>query len=288
MLPTTIATWLARTQALYRQANRADEATAECRLMLAKHLNLPYATVLLNTEHVIKDSATLDNWVQQRLGPPLMPLAYVLGEAWFMGHPFYLTPDVLIPRPETEVLADWAVTWIHTLNPLASVCDIGTGSGILACTIARHCPQATVNATDICPRALAVAQNNAQGLAIRFYQGEGLHALPMNVSDRPDHFDLILSNPPYIPDADWSTLSQEVQQEPRLALTSGPDGLGVLRHLLTHGQSRLKPGALMALEIEYRQWSELARHAQVLNWQVLPPLHDLEGQQRFLLLQKPF
>ena len=257
---------------------------AECRVMLARFLNVPFSRVLLHPDQTLPDPQTLNGWVSQRLGPPITPLAYVLGEAWFIGQTFRVSPEVLIPRPETEVLADWAVTWVQTMNPQARVVDVGTGSGILACTLARHCPQASVVATDICPQALAVARHNAHGLPITFYQGDGLAALPSAEGSKP--FDLIISNPPYIPDVDWEMLSDEVRQEPRLALTSGPDGLDVIGPLLFQGQTHLKPGGMMALEIEYRQWPRLAERAASLSWQVYPPLLDLEGQQRFLLVKK--
>jgi release factor glutamine methyltransferase len=295
----TIADWLATTQQQYVQAGyTVEDAVAECRVMLAKHLNLPFSQVLTlvtaNPDTPLPDPALLARWVTRRLPDhckPPEPLAYVLEEAWFYGQPFRVTPDVLIPRPETEVLVDWAIQWLkatQTLNQLTppkavlSVLDIGTGSGCMACILAHQVPGIHVDATDVSKHALAIAKANASArLAasnMGFYQGDGFAPV------YGKQYDLIVSNPPYIPDAEWPLLSADVQQEPRLALTSGAEGLRLIQQLLAEGRDYLKPGGWMGLELEHRQWSTAAELAQHAGWVVHPPLLDLEGQQRFLLV----
>ncbi len=174
------------------------------------------------------------------------PLAYLIGEREFYGLLFSVTPDVLIPRPETEALVDVALAWAHTRGlPAPRIVDVGTGSGAIAVTLALKLPQARIVAVDIAWEALLIAQVNAlrHGVAERlgFVLGDLLAALI-------GPFDAIIANLPYVSEAELEAL-EVGRWEPRIALDGGSDGLDLIRRLLGQAPRRLAPGGLLALEI---------------------------------------
>jgi release factor glutamine methyltransferase len=171
-------------------------------------------------------------------------LPHILGEWAFYGRNFKVTPDVLIPRPETELLVERALV-IRARHDHPLVADVGTGSGILAVTLSAECPEATFVATDRSRAALAIARQNAarHGVSqIHFVQTDLLQALT-------GPFDLICANLPYIPTGTLNELPV-ARWEPRQALDGGPDGLMLIRKLLSQAQRRLAPGGVILLEIE--------------------------------------
>jgi release factor glutamine methyltransferase len=181
------------------------------------------------------------------------PIQYIAGETEFYGLPFRVTPDVLIPRPETEHLIE-KVLELATSFQQPRIVDIGTGSGAIAVALAHHLPQAQITATDISEPALAVARENAErnGVAgrLRFLQGD----LLVPVADR--QFDIVVSNPPYVSSADRESLSLEVRgHEPAQALFAGDEGLTIYRRLIPAAFAALAPGGFIALEIGYGQAS---------------------------------
>jgi release factor glutamine methyltransferase len=287
--PQTALLWVQATRLRYQQANLpAEEVTAECRTMLAQCLGVPYAQTQPLPHGVLTPAqrAQLDAWVTQRL-TQRMPLAYVLGQAWFLGKPFAVNPAVLIPRPETEVLVDWAINWLKQQSPCVGgtaphILDVGTGSGCIAVTLASITPKAPiVSALDCCPNALAVAQHNAQthGVNITWFLQDGLEAHPSNA-----RYALIISNPPYIPEG--TVLQPEVQKhEPAKALFSGPEGLDLVARLLCTAPQHLVPGGWLALELAQGQWPRVQQLAVDFGWHVHPPLHDLENNPRFFIAQ---
>lgn len=182
------------------------------------------------------------------------PLQYILGKAEFMGLEFRLTPDVLIPRPETEILVEAALELIRGLksvNRQINILDMGTGSGCIAISLAKAIAGGHIYAADISSRALAVAEKNARlhGVDIGFLK-----------SDLFDFFkslavscDLIVSNPPYIPSAEILKLALEIQAEPRLSLDGGSDGLDFYRKIIAGSPEYLKDGGFLALEMGFNQ-----------------------------------
>ncbi|MCG5051635.1 MAG: peptide chain release factor N(5)-glutamine methyltransferase [Myxococcales bacterium] len=172
-------------------------------------------------------------------------VAYITGEKEFWGLPYKVTPDVLVPRPDTETLVEALLERLPKDRP-ATVVDIGTGSGAIAVAVAKARPQAKVWATDQSAAALDVARGNAarNGVEISFHQG---HLLAPVASHRP--FDFVVANLPYIPTADIATLSLEVNREPRAALDGGPDGLDLIRELVAAAPAHLQPGGLLLLEL---------------------------------------
>lgn len=171
------------------------------------------------------------------------PLQYILGETEFWSLPFSVSPAVLIPRPDTEVLVEEALR----LAPGPRILDVGTGSGVLAVVLAREWPDAEVVALDICPQVLAMAVANARRNGVegrvRFIEGD-LVRLPAGA------FDLIVSNPPYIPAADLDGLMPEVRDfEPRRALDGGSDGLDPYRALAAQAETSLTPNGWLLVEV---------------------------------------
>ncbi len=187
------------------------------------------------------------------------PLAYLTGEREFAGLAFYVEPGVLVPRPETEEVVNIVVRWAanRPMGPLR-VIDVGTGSGIIAVTLALRLPQAQITASDISADALRVARHNAQrhgaGSRITFVQGDLL--APFR-----GPFEVIAANLPYIA-SDELALLDVGRWEPEVALDGGADGLEIVRRLLQQASSRLAPGGLLVLEIGYNQGARAAAICQ--------------------------
>ncbi|MDP3420126.1 MAG: peptide chain release factor N(5)-glutamine methyltransferase [Thiobacillus sp.] len=171
------------------------------------------------------------------------PIAYLVGTREFYGRPFQVSPDVLIPRPDTELLVDLALARIPA-NQALNVLDLGTGSGCIAITLALERPHARVTAVDRSAAALTIARHNAGILDARvaFLASDWFDALAGR------HFDLIVSNPPYVPAADPHLTRGDVRFEPIGALAAGNDGLDDLRHLITAARTHLEPGGTLLLE----------------------------------------
>lgn len=211
------------------------------------------------------------------------PLQYLTGAAAFCGLDLKVTPAVLIPRPETEVLAERAWAFLDGLSAeKPQVLDYGTGSGCLAISLATHCPRAQITAVDASAAALAVARENATRCIvadrIRFILGDRL----ASVSGLA--FDLLVSNPPYIPSGDWAGLEAEVQvHEPRLALDGGPDGLEVIRHLAEHAADVLQPNGRIMLEFGDGQAPAVQALFEANGWRVEHVVADLAGKPRHLV-----
>jgi len=182
------------------------------------------------------------------------PVAYLVGKTEFYSLEFDVTPDCLIPRPETELLAQRAIEFLRQRSGPQSVCDLGTGCGILAVTIARNVPDAKVVATDLSEPALAVAARNIEKHQlqdrIELRHGDLFEPLVAKL----DQFDLLVSNPPYVSAAEYAALDKNVKDyEPRLALYAGADGLDVYRRISEKAEQFLKPDGLLLLEIGYTQ-----------------------------------
>lgn len=214
-----------------------------------------------------------------------MPVAYIIGSREFMGLPFRVTPAVLIPRPDTEILVQAALDRLKGQEqPLLA--DIGTGSGAVCLSLLHYLPELRAMTVDISPEAVAVAQENADALGvadrIAFFTGDLLAPLQGEV------FDAIVSNPPYIPDGDIAGLEPEVRTyEPMNALAGGADGLDFYRRLIKEGTPFLRAGGFMAFEAgihEAAAIAELASAEPVLGKTEI--LKDYAGIDRVVVLWK--
>lgn len=224
------------------------EARLEARVLAAHAWHVAAAWLIAHdTDPVSADhAAEFETLLSRRLQG--VPIAYLVGLREFYGRPFEVSPDVLIPRPDTELLVERALAALPPDQPV-DILDLGTGSGCIAITLALECPNAHVTAVDRSPAALAVARRNAECLSARvtFMESSWFAALG------DQRFDLIVSNPPYIPSQDPHLARGDVRFEPLAALASGPDGLDDLRHLIQAARDYLKPGASLLLEHGYDQ-----------------------------------
>lgn len=211
------------------------------------------------------------------------PVAQIIGSKEFFSLDFLVTRDVLTPRPETELLVEVGLRFLQERAAAGApqrILDVGTGSGVLAVTLAKHLPAAQVWATDVSSAALEVAAANARrhGVAerIRFAQGEW--TAPAAVAAP---FDLIVSNPPYIPGRDIEGLAPEVREyEPRLALDGGADGLDAYRALLPEALQVAAPGGLVAVEVGDGQADAVERIGVAAGLRAAKRWTDLAGRER--------
>jgi release factor glutamine methyltransferase len=181
------------------------------------------------------------------------PIQYVTGDGWFYGRPFRVDPSTLIPRPSTETLVERAVRDLRAAGVSApTILDVGTGTGCIGITLALECPGSRIVATDIAPDAVALARVNAarHGVSDRFDAREGSLFEPLAPGDGP--FDVVVSNPPYVPDHEWPAIAANVRDfEPPGALRGGADGLEVILLLLAGAPAWLKPGGRLYVEIAH-------------------------------------
>lgn len=224
------------------------------------------------------------------------PLQHILGTAAFCGLEFGVGPDALVPRPETELLAERAWTWLGARissrgeggsTALVSALDWGTGTGCLAICLAVKAPGAEVVAIDRSPAALVLARRNGErhglGERIRWIESDGCAALPEGQS-----FDLIVSNPPYIPTREIAGLAPEVRDhDPRAALDGGEDGLLLQRRLAAELPARLRSGGIVMVEFGDDQGPGVAGVFSDAGWIVEGIQCDYSGRQRFLLARRP-
>jgi release factor glutamine methyltransferase len=212
------------------------------------------------------------------------PIAYLLGQREFHGHAFVVTPQVLIPRPETELLVDWALELIAP-GAAAAVLDLGTGSGCIAVALALQRPDLRVTATDRSEAAIEVARGNAQRLGaktIAFAVGDWFDALPGQ-----RRFDLIVSNPPYIAQADPHLRSGDLRHEPRAALAAGTDGLHALRPIIAASPRRLRSGGWLLLEHGWDQAESVQALMLAAGLRAVATRRDLAGIERATAARAP-
>jgi release factor glutamine methyltransferase len=203
------------------------------------------------------------------------PVAYLTGTREFYGRPFCVSPDVLIPRPDTELLVEQALARIP-FGQAVDVLDLGTGSGCIAITLALESPLARVTAVDRCTAALAIARRNADILNARveFLASDWFTALAGR------RFDLIVSNPPYVAAADPHLARGDVRFEPLTALAAGHDGLDDLRRLIRSACDHLKPGGALLLEHGYDQADAVIELLRQDGFEEISTLRDLAGLDR--------
>jgi release factor glutamine methyltransferase len=205
------------------------------------------------------------------------PIAHITGIREFWSLALKVTPATLIPRPDTELLVERGLLHLQGTNS-AEVADLGTGSGAIALAIASERPDCRIVATDQSAAALAIARENAQRLGIgnlRFYPGDWFAALPEG-----SRFDLILSNPPYIPEQDAHLRQGDLPKEPRSALASGPDGLNDIRRLIAQAGKHLKPGAWLVLEHAFDQARQVRELLLQQGFLQVASHRDLAGRER--------
>jgi release factor glutamine methyltransferase len=212
------------------------------------------------------------------------PLQYITRHQEFFKLDFEVTPDVLIPRPETELIVE-AVLGVFPGTSEFTFADVGTGSGCIAISILHERLSASATALDKSAKALAVAQRNASrhqvNARLRLIESDLFRAVPENES-----FDLIVSNPPYVPDGELSMLQREVQREPQSALAGGAAGLDVIRRLLGEAPRHLHAHGYLIFEFGINQDEAIAELVAGNIWELIEVRRDLQQIPRTIILRK--
>ncbi len=285
----TIAETLRQASQQLRAASVLNDVL-DAQTLLAEALGKDRTYLIVNFNQQLSDDLLADDllaqyqaMIERRASGE--PLQYITGHQEFFGLEFEVTPDVLIPRPETEILVEETIRLVHQTNiPELVIVDVGTGSGCIAVTLARELNTASVIACDISPAALMVARRNAarHGLEDRmqFIESDLLAAFPQT-----GFADFILSNPPYVAATELPTLQREVRDwEPHIALSDFADGLSFYRRLLVEAPARLKPGGYLICELGYTQSEVISAMVDRQIWQEPRLLEDLQGIPRTLVL----
>jgi len=255
----------------------------DARMLVLGALEISAADLLARPDHriTLQQAEVLTAYKRRRLGRE--PVARILGEWEFWGLPFSLSPDTLVPRPETETVVETALKHLRDPADPERILDLGTGTGCLLVALLHERPRAAGLGIDRSPGALLTARANAlrNGVGTRalFAASDWAHAVR-------GPFDLIVSNPPYIASSLIATLDSEVQEhDPLLALQGGPDGLEAYRVILSESPRLLAPGGLLVIEIGYDQAGALRELADAGPLEIVDLIHDLSGNARCLALK---
>lgn len=263
-----------------RFAAVSSTPSLDAQLLMAHVLNADRAHVIAHPERILNDNEAAQFAALADRRATGEPMAYLFGRRAFYDREMRVTPAVLIPRPETEMLVELAIESAQARRANCSAADIGTGSGAIAVTFAANTPHAKVYAVDISDEALAVAQHNASlnGAAVEFIRGDLLAPL----LDRGITLDLLLANLPYIATGELAGLDVS-RHEPALALDGGADGLDLIRRLMADAPGMLRPGALVLLEIGADQGNAVAAIVrEALPGAAVDVLPDLAGLDRIV------
>jgi release factor glutamine methyltransferase len=263
-----------------------DAPRREAGFLLASVLVCDSAFLITHGEDHLSDENVVrfNDFLRRRAGGE--PLQYITGKQAFYELEFEVNKDVLIPRPETELLVETALGLLSGMEGSPFVCDVGTGSGCIAISVLHEIRGARALGIDISPAALRVASRNAArhgiGDRIHFVTADAFEALRPTTS-----FSMIVSNPPYIVEADLHHLQREVRDhEPQRALDGGSDGLQIIRRLLEQAQYFLVAGGYLLIEIGYDQSETVKQLIDNRVWQVLDIHKDLQGIPRTVALRK--
>lgn len=267
----------------YFQKKGITSSRLDAELLLAHVLKIDRVKLYCSLEQPVDGNETSEYRELVRRRKAFEPIAYITGQKEFYGLKFAVSPDVLIPRPDTETLIE-AVRDLVSDTKALRICDVGTGSGAIAVTLASLFPKCDVTATDLSKEAIELATKNAETHCVK----DRIHFIQCDlISESSGRFDLIVSNPPYIPDKDREDLQPEIRLfEPEGALFGGEDGLDVIRRLISTSVDLLVTGGSLLVEIDGRQSKKVAnliRNAGVFD--TIGTLNDLTGKERVVLAQ---
>lgn len=283
----TIKRLLEWTTDFFKKAN-ADSPRLEAEVLLAEALQCQRIELYTRFDQVPPDEpmAKFRGWVKQRIAGE--PVAYIVGHREFYSLKFAVDSNVLIPRPETEHVVVAALEAAKRIEdrPLR-VLDVGTGSGCIAITLAKHLPDCKIAATDISPAAISVAKQNAEAHGvfekIRFFSGDLFAALP--AGSNPVH--LIVSNPPYIGTREMETVDQQVREfEPQIALFAGEAGTDVIARLVAEAPERLLPNGFLIFETSPVIMNDCLKLVEQSGLQLVEVVKDLAGLKRVVVCQR--
>ena len=273
----TVKDIIIKTTAVLKDAG-IESASLDCRLLLCKFLGVDKVYLITNSDREIDDLSEFDALVKRRLNHE--PMQYILNHAEFMGLDFYVDENVLIPRPDTEILVEKVIS--HFGETSFEFLDIGTGSGCIPISILANCKNACGISADISEKAIDVAKKNAESNKVT----ERLDFINIDIlNDFPEgKFDCIVSNPPYIESEVVETLMPDVREfEPHLALDGGADGLTFYRRIADKGYDSLKDGGLLAFEIGYNQGESVSRIMNEKGYRNTEVIKDIAGNDRVVV-----
>ena len=261
-----------------------ETAALDARLLLLEALGISATELITGPEVLLTpdQAETLAAFTERRLNHE--PVARIIGEREFWGLPFRLSPETLVPRPDTETLVETALDLLPDRQAPLRIVDFGTGSGCILVALLHELPQATGLGIDLSFGALVTARANAAGNQV----GNRCHFTLSRWADAiSGRFDLIVSNPPYIASGVIPGLDQEVREhDPRLALDGGPDGLEPYRILLAEAERLLAPKGLLVVEIGYDQAEALSHMAKLHGLEILRIAHDLSNNPRCVAMKR--
>lgn len=265
----------------YLEKRGIEDARRNMQMLVAGQLGCTRMDLYLQFDRPLeeKDLAPLREVLKKR-GEGI-PLQHLLGKVWFHKHEFKTDSRALIPRPETEELAEWILSW--DLPQHQRVLDMGCGSGVLGLSLAAARPDWDLILADVSPDALALTRENRDLLEVR-------NATPVEsdlFSAIDGTFDGIAANLPYVPESERATMAREVLHDPALALFSGADGLDLIRSFIPAAFSRLNPGGWLAMEIGHDQASQVTGILQSSGFTAIEVKTDLSGVARFPFAKRP-
>jgi release factor glutamine methyltransferase len=277
----TASEWLAKGEKFLAERG-VPEPRPSAEFLLAETLGVGRGAAVAGAGRLLTEKQSFHFWEMIKARGKRRPLAHILGTQPFLGLDIAVTPDVLIPRPETEELVLECERLVKGLGlPSPKIVDLGTGSGCIAIALAQLLPNAVVFATDISDKALRLAEKNAiahhVGRRVRFVR-EDLFSEKQNLRGWAD---LVVSNPPYIPSKEVDALEPEVLMEPRLALDGGKDGLDAIRAVALASTKLLKSGGLLALEFGTGQGPSVTRLLTEAGYKHVVLKRDAQGVERF-------
>lgn len=265
----------------YLEKRGIEDARRNMQMLVARQLGCTRMDLYLQFDRPLEESdlAPLREVLKKR--GEGVPLQHLIGTVWFHKHEFKTDARALIPRPETEELAEWVLSWELPENQ--RVLDMGCGSGVLGLTLAAERPGWHVTLADVSPEALSLARENAGKLEISnasFVESDLFSAIEGS-------FDGIVANLPYVPESDRATMAREVLHDPALALFSGADGLDLIRRFVPQAFEHLNPGGWLVLEIGHDQASQVAGFLHACSFTDVEVKTDLSGVARFPFARRP-
>ena len=265
----------------YLEKRGIEDARRNMQMLVARQLGCTRMQLYTQFDRTIEESDLVPLRENLKKRGEGIPLQHLLGTVWFHKQEFKTDARALIPRPETEELAEWILKWELPKNQ--QVLDMGCGSGVLGLTLAVERPNWDITLVDVSPDALALARENDEAMDTintRFVESDLFNAVGSG-------FDGIVANLPYVPESERATISREVTHDPALALFSGHDGLDLIRRFIPEAFHRLKPGGWLVLEIGHDQASQVAEILKASAFTDIEVKTDMSGIARFPFARKP-